>query len=448
MELRLGNMPSARQVLDGAAVHAWYGLRFATARRFGLPESAEGRLGARRLVEVPIFPQRPSRLSIAMGQGEVNPQSEDAFFANVWAPESADGLPVILFLHGGAWMTGGGSMPWYDGGMLAARGAVVVTVNYRLGPFGHLGASADHEFPLPVADLLLALDWTVTNIAGYGGDPQRITVAGQSAGAWYGHLLSLLPDARGKIHRLALLSMGTRKPWSRQTRSRVTASAGRMVEPDNLGTAPVDAVLGAGLRALPPPDPNLGMAPAAYLPMASTGLPSAFLDPVGASTDTSVEATYLRFTAQESAIFFVDSTRHLEATQDQVDEALGPWDPADLPAVLKRRGNYAGSSSGLSPYRQLVAASSWRQFQRFPAEFAEALRADGAKAHLDVFEEQSQQPGLLAAHCFDLPFQFGNRSAWQDAPMLAGYDDEKFTEVSGQLVRDLVHFAAGAGPYA
>lgn len=438
--LGLSSRPSARVGHNRTAISAWYGLRYGTARRFAPPTPASGSAGVSSLAEVPIFPQRPSRLAVAMGHGEANPQSEDAFFANIWAPDHAAGLPVLLFIHGGAWMTGGGSMQWYDGGVLASQGLVVVTVNYRLAALGHLGDGATHPLPLPAADLLLALRWTIEHIHAYGGDPDRITVVGQSAGGWYGHLLSVLPQTRGMVHRVAHLSMGTRSPWTTRQQADVTRAADQFLDGPGITNASPEEVLVAGARALPGEPPALGHAPAGFLPVATAKIPARLFDPSWAARACHAEAVYLRYTADESAVFFFDSAPHTQATQEQVDQALSAWDTADLPHSLTQGAGYAGAASGLPPYRQLVAASSWRQFQRFPTEYAAALHAVGGKARLEVFTEESPQTGLHSAHCFDLPFQFGQRRAWADAPMLRGLDQDRFAQISADLLSGLARF--------
>ncbi|MDR3464884.1 MAG: carboxylesterase family protein [Xanthobacteraceae bacterium] len=436
--------PSSSQRRDGVLVDAWHGLRYATAPvRFGPPSPAQGRLDAARLVDVPIFPQRPSRLAAAMGSGTQNPQSEDAFFANVWAPSGAEGVPVLLFIHGGAWMTGGGSQEWYDGGVLASRGVVVVTVNYRLGALGHLGRAEDCDLPLPAADLLEALRWVGDHIQMFGGDPNRMTVVGQSAGGWYAHLLSVLPRTRGLVHRLSLLSMGTREPWTPRRQAEVTRRTIEQLGGANLAEVSAGELMDAGIKALGQQPSVLGHAPSAFLPVGSAGLPELLLDPKWGARACHAQAVHLRCTADESAAFLFASPQHRDATQPQVDEALSSWDPADIPQSLRRDGRYAGSASGLSPYRQLVAASSWRQFQRFPTEYAEALLATGTCARLETFSEESGLSGLHSGHCLDLPFQFGTRHAWTDAPMLRGFDDERFEAVSQRLVGGLIAFATG-----
>ncbi len=434
-------VPSAQSWVDGVRVHAWHGLRFASVEaRFAAPRPASGRLAASRLEEVPVFPQLPSKLAAAMGQGRPNPQSEDAFFLNVWAPSDAEGLPVLLFIHGGAWMTGGAAMAWYDGARLASQGLVVVNASYRLGALGHLGDPEADGLPLPAADLLLALRWVEAHAQAFGGSPQRITLMGQSAGGWYAHLLSVLPQTRGLIHRLALLSMGTRAPWSARQQIETTQRA-RQIVGASLQDAPVDALLKAAIAALDREPLRLGHAPSAFLPVASAQVPQRLFDPVWAAQACHAGSVYLRCTADETGAFLFNVPEQRHATQAQVDEALSLWALEDLPPALLGHGAFAGAASGLSPYRQLLAASSWRQFQRFPTEYADALRGAGRPVRLARFETESLQDGLHSGHCFDLPFQFGNRAAWEDAPMLAGFDADRFEAVSQPLRAEIASFA-------
>ena len=119
--------------------------------------------------------------------------SENCLYLNVWAPARATHpLPVLVWVPGGAYVAGSGSVPIYNGARLAARGIVVVTINYRLGVFGFftdpaLAAEAKrlHEPPgnWGLQDILAALRWVQRNVAAFGGDPRAITLAGQSAGA-------------------------------------------------------------------------------------------------------------------------------------------------------------------------------------------------------------------------------------------------------------------------
>jgi len=120
------------------------------------------------------------------------PQSEDCLYLNVWTPakKASEKLPVMFWIHGGAYQLGAGGLPLYDGEKLAKRGVVVVTINYRLGPFGFLAhPQLTKESPnnssgnYGVLDQQYALQWVRRNIAAFGGDPANVTIFGESAGA-------------------------------------------------------------------------------------------------------------------------------------------------------------------------------------------------------------------------------------------------------------------------
>lgn len=120
------------------------------------------------------------------------PVSEDCLYLNVWTPAPSRGerLPVLVWIHGGGFTSGAGSVPIYDGAAIASQGIVVVSINYRLGIFGFLALpelsaeSAQHTSGnYGLLDVLAALRWIHTNIAAFGGDPAAVTLAGQSAGA-------------------------------------------------------------------------------------------------------------------------------------------------------------------------------------------------------------------------------------------------------------------------
>ena len=136
------------------------------------------------------------------------PQSEDCLFLNVW---SAARCQRKAARHGvdsrGALMRGSGSIPPYDGASLARQGVVVVTINYRLGPFGFLALpslskESDHGSSgnYGMLDQIAALEWVKRNIARFGGDPGRVTIFGESAGSWSVCYLVASPLAKGLFH--------------------------------------------------------------------------------------------------------------------------------------------------------------------------------------------------------------------------------------------------------
>ncbi|MBO0862942.1 MAG: carboxylesterase family protein [Chloracidobacterium sp.] len=139
-----------------------------------------------------------------------NQASEDCLCLNVWtsANSSNERRPVFVWIHGGAFTEGSGEVAVYDGAELAKKGLVVVTINYRLGVFGFLthpeltGESSNKASGnYGLLDMVAALVWTRKNIAAFGGDPQRVTIAGQSAGASAVHALTASPLAKGLFHR-------------------------------------------------------------------------------------------------------------------------------------------------------------------------------------------------------------------------------------------------------
>lgn len=136
--------------------------------------------------------------------------SEDCLFLNVWtgAESASERRPVLVYLHGGGYQEGSGAVEVYDGSKLAQKGLVVVTINYRLGALGYLAhpaltAESKHAVSgnYGMLDQLEALRWVQRNITAFGGDPARVTIAGQSAGAGSVHNLIASPLARGLFRR-------------------------------------------------------------------------------------------------------------------------------------------------------------------------------------------------------------------------------------------------------
>lgn len=163
----------------------------------------------------PICPQaqRPDRILAAGGN---LPQSEDCLSLNVWAPHGAKGLPVIVWIHGGAHRFGSGASPVYDGAAFARDGVVLVTINYRLGLLGYfahpaLTKAAKPDEPLGnygQMDQIAALKWVQKNIAAFGGDPSNVTIFGESAGGESILWLLATPSAKGLFAKAIVESGG------------------------------------------------------------------------------------------------------------------------------------------------------------------------------------------------------------------------------------------------
>lgn len=153
----------------------------------------------------PIAPQGPSDLDIPMGP-VLLPKSEDCLTLAVSTPSLEGKYPVAVWLHGGANCYCAGDLPWYDGASLAEKGLVVVTVNFRLGPLGFLCYPGLNDKTLCIEDQLAALRWIQENITLFGGDPNRVTLFGQSAGGnSIAHLISR-KDTEGLFHQAIMES--------------------------------------------------------------------------------------------------------------------------------------------------------------------------------------------------------------------------------------------------
>ncbi len=221
--------------VDDGTVKSWKAIRYAAApvgdlrwrapqppQRWSEPFDAD-RVG-------PVCPQPTDpRIPIDLGA----PQGEDFLSLNVWAPADARpgaAKPVMVWVHGGAYILGSASQPLYHGRRLAADGGViVVTVNYRLGALGFLelptlGADSERfATNVGLRDVLAALEWVRDNIAGFGGDPARVTLFGESAGA--GMVTTLLgsPAARGLFSAAIAQSSPVTSSYDAEPASRTAA---------------------------------------------------------------------------------------------------------------------------------------------------------------------------------------------------------------------------------
>lgn len=233
-----------------------------------------------------------------LGQGDYGPWtheyvvtenfSEDCLFLNVWRPSGVaeqERLPVYVWIHGGGFVAGSGAVPIYDGHNLATRDMIVVTLNYRLGALGFLAhpeisaeAGDGPKSNFGLQDQIAALEWVQRNIAALGGDPDNVTIAGQSAGAIAVHSLVASPAAKGLFAR-AIAQAGLPVAGRTSTPLADAEKAGAAYM-EQLGQ---DSL--SGLRALPA---------TAFLPQPGTGRPFRFgivLDDILLGSDPSTAVT-------------------------------------------------------------------------------------------------------------------------------------------------------------
>ena len=195
-------------------------------------------------------------------------QDEDCLYLNVWTPANAQpSLPVMVWIHGGANRIGAGSLPYYDGTALAKRGVVVVTLNYRLGYLGYFahpalaGEAEGGNFALQ--DQIAALQWVQANIAGFGGDPKRVTVFGESAGGAAVLQLMASPQAKGLFAQAIVQSGGGWvQPQTRDAMQRdITAALARIGVPQDSSAEALRALPAQRLVEAQAGDRSMGFGP-------------------------------------------------------------------------------------------------------------------------------------------------------------------------------------------
>ena len=238
------------QVIDG--VRVFRGVPFA--------EPPVGKLRFKPPVKVKpwVEEREASRFPAeAMQDGDHDvPKSEDCLYLNVWTVPDAEALPVFVWIHGGGFTGGSAFAPVFDGTEFAKAGVVVVTVAYRLGVFGFLemgpllGAEYAGSGNNAVRDLICALEWVRDNIEAFGGDPKRVTVGGESAGAKLTDVLMGVPKAQGLFAQMISESGGAERVWPKTNADAVARGFGEAwgAGVETLKTAPAAALISAQVR--------------------------------------------------------------------------------------------------------------------------------------------------------------------------------------------------------
>ncbi|MGE4335396.1 MAG: carboxylesterase/lipase family protein [Pigmentiphaga sp.] len=420
-------------------------------QRFAPPAPVPAWTGERDATQPgPLPPQLPSRLSRVMGDPPV-PQDEDCLHLDIWVPDLVEPqrpAPVLAFIHGGAFMTGGGSLPMYRGHELARRtGLVVVNISYRLGILGFLPISGVAPANLGLQDQAAALRWIQHAIAGFGGDPGAVTVAGQSAGGYTLAALMANPTTRELFQRAVVMSapLGLALPPAEAASSLVDALFRALGlpadQPEALRQTPIDALLEAQGRVARDWASTPANVSPPFVPVADgdwiRGEPlAALLD------DTALNCpAIIGHTREEMAAFFADDERLAEAAkgivQTRFTERYGARAETELAQARARR----------APHDDLAILGDLGTQDLFASPSIGAGRARQARGHdtyLYRFDWQSPLPGYGACHCIDLPFLFGNFDDWHASPMVASAPRPEVKSLS-QTFQDYIAAFARTG---
>jgi len=383
-------------------------------RRWRAPEPPAAWSGERLATEFGAICMQVAYGADSVFASPLPPQSEDCLTLNVWTTNLGGDArrPVMVWLHGGGLTRGSGRTPTYDGGVLAKKGVVLVTINYRLGAFGflahpELSAESPHGSSgnYGVLDQIAALTWIQTNIARFGGDPGNVTIFGESAGARSVAYLTATPLAAGLFHRAIAESGGAFAPMP----ALKTAAYGRAAH-ESLGER-FAATVGA-----------------------------ADLDALRARTAADILTAFAGFGAERLAEGNVDGwvfPDHVEAIyaagrQHRVPLILGsnkdegtsltapgsrPRTAVDARAALAASlGVFAEEAAALygidnDPERGYLAALRDQRFTWSMHHWAELASAAGQNVYLYFFTFEPPgplQPQLRAYHAAEIRYAFGN----------------------------------------
>ena len=383
--------------------------------------------------------------------GSVSMSDAACLTLNIWAPASArpgDGLPVYVFIHGGAYAMGSGSSPVYDSASFARDGIVAVTFNYRLNAQGFLATRATYEKYGTTGnwghlDQIEALKWVRDNIAAFGGDPEKVTVGGQSAGSYSVSALVLSPLAKG-LFRAAIMESGTMLGAAR-TWYNVAGDLDRSVEVGQeilrLFDTPDSATGLAKLRAI---DPMLLTAVTAFS-VGMTEYQRYFLmptfdgcvlprDPYEAIHEGRFNKVNLLwgFNTDEGSLFVPDGQTEMEYRRAVIHSA--GYDAAMK--VLKR----FPVDEKHSATNRLRAYTAYSLFTTGLKCFADRMSEAGMKVwgyNFSYVSQRNAKAHLGAAHAAELPYVFRT---------LVGEDTEDRRRLADEIHSRFVNFIKTGDP--
>ncbi len=409
-------------VADG--VVAFKGIPYAAAplgpNRFQPPRPAESWDGVREaLTYGPTAPSAPYEPPFDVLISEVDIPGEDYLNLNIWTPELGQArLPVMVWIHGGAFTNGSGSVPIYDGANFARDGVVCVTLNYRLGADGFLYLD-DGIANLGLLDQIAALTWVQENIAAFGGDPRNVTIFGESAGGMSVATLMAMPRAAGLFARAIAQSGAGHHVITPTTGRRI---GGYLAE--KLGVAATRAAIAAvpinrlveaqrALRAEISADPDperWGEVADNLMPFEpvidGNLLPARPIDSIAAGAGANVDVLVGNTT--DEFRFFLVPTATINIVNEEI---LSKTVAAHGLPVAATLATYRATREDATP-GELLATIATDFFYRIPAirmAEAHARQSAGATYMYDFAWQAPTFAGRIGAcHTMEMPFVFDN----------------------------------------
>lgn len=393
----------------------------------------------------PVPPQPVSRLRAVMGDFTAE-QDEDCLTLTITTP-AVDGRrrPVLIWLHGGAFWTGAGSLDWYSGVPMSRHGDVVVVgVNYRLGAFGFMHLPGVSEPNLGLHDQMAALKWVSQEIEAFGGDPDNITVMGQSAGGL--SILAMLahPPSRQLMRRAIVQSA----PFGRLLRSRREAQSLAETLQETLGITDPAQWRSISAQAINEAQLKVARSLASFANTSPVFIPVADHellgeDVVGAALAGAAECdVMIGYTRDEMSAFFGADEQIRNATAGQTRAVFARMFGAAADQALAEYRERTGASDNASLLGAMLGDAS---FGAGVHAFAERLADLGRPAWVYRFDWAAPDNRFAACHCCEIPFMLDTLPAWQ-APMLEGGDPASMARLAAQMRDAWIAFATHGDP--
>jgi para-nitrobenzyl esterase len=402
----------------------------------------------------PIPPQLPARLQAAMGPSPPMPQDEDCLTLTIRTPapaSDAKARPVVVWLHGGAFLSGAGSLDRTDGSQLAREGDIVfVGVNYRLGALGWLHYPGVVDAEPGMSDIIAALSWVRDHIAGFGGDPSRVTVMGQSAGANAIARMLMMPDARVLFRRAILQSPALGLGFL--TSAEAAEAGERFLRLLGIDPRADDAL--PRLRAMEVPlmlraqgdlmrtTARFAETAPPFMPLVPTAITQAEMvdaiaDGAGSGTGFGGMDVLIGVTADEAHAFFAADPAMENPPAKAVAERFGSE------GLLAR---YRARRPGATAMDLLADLKTDETFLLPAVRLADAVAARGGNAYAYFFDWAPFASRFRSCHTIELPFVFGTFDAYREAPMLAGGDAAQMADLSKAMRCAWISFIRSGKP--
>ena len=450
---------------DGTYIYK--GIPYAKAKRFEAPTKADTWEGIRSSTMYgPVAPLMTPTTSV-QDEGEFvfdhdwGYTNEDCLRINVWTPSINDGKkrPVLFWIHGGGFTAGSSQeLPSYDGANLSQKGdVVVVSINHRLNILGFLDLSAygdkyQHSANNSILDMAAALEWVKTNIENFGGDPNNVTIFGQSGGGAKVNTLMAMPQAKGLFHkainqsgsfRTAMLEKEDTQAISAEVLSNLGLSANTV---DSIQNIPFETLSAAGTKALKTVEDKmkaegktmvgfgLGWGPSRDGTDLPFGLFSKEAFELSKDIPLLIGTTKNEFTPFANMRFTGASEEQILA---QIKEQWKDKSDAYIKAIKKAYPN------DTAPIDLLSVDTMFRPGAVLQANDKAALN-DGAPVYMYLFTWQSPvfNGKYKALHCMELPFVFDNI---ERANQMTGGGKEAFV-LADKMSQSWINFAKSGNP--